>query len=72
MERSVMSLIHRFVMFFRCRVFDRHRVVVSVNGPYKGIGDGYDLFGECVHCGKVCSRDTHWTGDGNWYRVDKT
>jgi len=65
----------RIVMFLQAKVrrlLNKHRVVVFVSGPYRGIGDGYDIFGECIHCGKICTKDTHWTGDDNWYSVDKT
>ena len=60
----------KLLLLFRCWVLDRHKVEGdTVNGPYKGIGDGYDLFGVCCHCKKMITKDTHWTGDSEWRRV---
>lgn len=79
MKRSVMSparlraIVSRAVIFLRARcrcLFDKHVVVLFVEGPYEGIGDGYDRFGVCVHCGKTCTSDSHLYGDDEWRSIE--
>lgn len=66
-------LLERPVMFLRCWVCDRHEIDGdTIAGPFQGMGDGYDLFSICRHCGKMCSKDTHWTSDFMWRRVRET